>query len=47
MREIDRFVETCGLEQLAELGEELPSVETYNYLRMGTSAVPICLALHE
>lgn len=47
MREIDLFVEMCGLEQLADLGEQLPSVETYQRCRMGTSAVTICLALHE
>ena len=47
MREIDFFVQMCELEQLAELSGQLPSVESYQRCRMGTSAVTICLALHE
>lgn len=35
------------VEQRSQLNEHLPSVESYQRRRMGTSAVTVCLAIHE
>lgn len=47
MREIDLFAEMCEVEQRVLLSGQLPSVESYQRRRMGTSAVTVCLAMHE
>ena len=36
-----------GLEQRVQLSGRLTSVEEYQRRRMGTSAVAVCLAIHE
>ena len=35
------------MEQRVTLSEQLPSIESYQRRRMGSSAVAICLAIHE
>lgn len=37
----------CEVEQRTLLDEKLSSVESYQRRRMGTSAVFVCLAIHE
>ena len=47
MQQIEHFVQMSELEQRAQLSGDLPSVESYQRRRMGTSAVAVCLAIHE
>ena len=47
MQEIELFISMSELEQRTQLSECLPSVEAYLHRRMGTSAVGVCLAIHE
>lgn len=46
MEHIKLFVEMSEVEQRAQLNGHLPSVESYQHRRMGTSAVGVCLAIH-
>jgi len=47
MQQLELFVEMSELEQRVQLSGHLPSVESYQRRRMGTSAVAVCLAIHE
>ena len=47
MNQIEFFVDMAELEQRVQLNEHLPSLESYQRRRMGTSAVAVCLAIHE
>ncbi len=47
MQEIEVFVNMSELEQRVQLSGQLPSVESYQRRRMGTSAVGVCLAIQE
>ena len=47
MQQIELFVDMSELEQRVQLSGHLPSVESYRRRRMGTSAVAVCLAIHE
>jgi hypothetical protein len=47
MQQIELFVAMSELEQRVQLSGHLPSVESYRRRRMGTSAVAVCLAIHE
>ncbi len=47
MQQIEHFIEMSELEQRVQLSGDLPSVESYQRRRMGTSAVAVCLAIHE
>lgn len=47
MQHIKFFVDMSELEQRVQLSGHLPSLESYQFRRMGTSAVAVCLAIHE
>ena len=47
MQQIEFFVDMSEVEQQVQLSGHLPSVESYRCRRMGTSAVAVCLAIHE
>lgn len=47
MQQIDLFAEMCEVEQRVLLSGQLPSIESYQRRRMGSSAVAVCLAIHE
>lgn len=47
MREIDLFIKMCAVEQWVQLNGQLPTIESYQRRRMGSSAVAVCLAIHE
>jgi uncharacterized protein related to proFAR isomerase len=47
MEQIKLFVEMSEVEQRVQLSGHIPSVESYQRRRMGTSAVGVSLALHE
>ena len=47
MQQLEFFVEMSDLEQRVQLSGHLPSLESYQRRRMGTSAVGVCLAIHE
>lgn len=47
MQQIKFFVDMSKLEQRVQLSGHLPTVESYLRRRMGTSAVAVCLAIHE
>lgn len=47
MQQLEFFVEMSALEQLVQLSGHLPSLESYQRRRIGTSAVGVCLAIHE
>ena len=47
MQQIDLFVEMCEVEQRVLLSGQLPSIKAYQRRRMGSSAVAVCLAIHE
>lgn len=47
MEQIKLFVDMSEVEQRVQLSGHLPSVESYQRRRMGTSAVGVCLVLHE
>jgi len=47
MKQIELFVSMVEQEQSVQLSGQLPSVESYQRRRMGSSAVAVCLAIHE
>lgn len=47
MQQIEFFVNMSELEQRVQLNQLLPCKESYQRRRMGTSAVGVCLAIHE
>lgn len=47
MQQLEFFVEMSELEQRVQLSGHLPSLESYQRRRMGTSAVGVCMAIHE
>lgn len=47
MKEIDFYIEMCEMEQRVQLSGYLPPIEAYQRRRMGSSAVAVCLAIHE
>ncbi len=47
MEQIKLFVEMSEVEQRVQFSGHIPSVESYQHRRMGTSTVGVCLALHE
>ena len=47
MQQIKFFVDMSELEQRVRLSGHLPTVESHLRRRMGTSAVAVCLAIHE
>ena len=47
MQQIEHFVNMTALEQRVQLSDHLPSLESYRKRRLGSSAVGVCLAIHE
>lgn len=47
MQQLELFVEMSELEQRVQLIGHLPTVESYQRRRMCTSAVGVCLAIHD
>ncbi|KAL8679066.1 MAG: hypothetical protein Q9186_004606 [Xanthomendoza sp. 1 TL-2023] len=46
-QEFEYFIDMTDVEQRAQMGKQIPSVEEYLQRRMGSSAVRVCLAITE